>query len=177
MAKESFGEDYVDSILQSDNFSDASVQELSDQEEQLILQYDNLSSTFTLLDNGKRWTLSEIENDLSLSNDEYYRLYDAYCAELNRQAGDIFLQLVQLRSQIATKLGYANYSDYCYESYGRDYTPSDARKPSSLSTFEPDTASRAPCPASARAIAEPIPPEAPVTSAVMPARSNISILR
>ena len=128
MAKESFGEDYVDSILQSDTLSDTSVQELSDQEEQLILQYDNLSSTFTLLDNGKRWTLSEIENDLSLSNDEYYRLYDAYCAELNRQAGDIFLQLVQIRSQIATKLDYANYSDYCYESYGRDYTPGDARE-------------------------------------------------
>jgi len=128
MAKESFGEDYVDSILQSDSIGDASVQELSDQEEQLILQYDNLSSTFTLLDNGKRWTLGEIENDLSLSNDEYYRLYDAYCAELNLQAGAIFLQLVQIRSQIATKLGFANYSDYCYDSYGRDYTPSDARK-------------------------------------------------
>ncbi len=127
MAKESFGEDYVDSILDAETTSDASVQELSDQEEQLTLQYDNLSSTFTLLDNGKNWSLSEIENDLSLSNDEYYRLYDAYCAEFNRQAGTIFLQQVQIRSQIATKLGYANYSDYCYESYGRDYTPSDAR--------------------------------------------------
>jgi M3 family oligoendopeptidase len=128
MAKESFGEDYVDSILQSETFSDTSVQDLSDQEEQLVLQYDNLSSTFTLLDNGKQWSLNEIENDLSLSNDEYYRLYDAYCAELNRQAGAIFLQLVQIRSQIAAKLNYANYSDYCYESYGRDYTPDDARK-------------------------------------------------
>ena len=127
MAKESFGEDYVDSILQTENLSNASVQELSDQEEQLTLQYDNLCSTFTLLDNGKNWTLSEIENDLSLSNDEYYRLYDAYCAALNQQAGAIFLQQVQIRSQIASKLGYANYSDYCYESYGRDYTPSDAR--------------------------------------------------
>jgi len=127
LAKESFGEDYVDSILETETLSDASVQELSDQEEQLTLQYDNLCSTFTLLDNGRNWTLGEIENDLSLSNDEYYRLYDAYCAELNRQAGAIFLQQVQIRTQIAAKLGYANYSDYCYESYGRDYTPSDAR--------------------------------------------------
>ena len=37
----------------------------------------------------------------------------------------------------------------------------------------PDTASRAPCPASALAIALPSPPDAPVTSAVIPVRSNI----
>src|SRR3546814_6851734 len=39
----------------------------------------------------------------------------------------------------------------------------------------PETASRAPCAASACAIADPIPPEAPVTRAVMPVRSNMEI--
>src|SRR3546814_15715921 len=51
--------------------------------------------------------------------------------------------------------------------------PSVSRKAFSLSALEPDTASRAPWAASACAIAEPIPPEAPVTRAVMPVRSNI----
>lgn len=127
LAKETFGADYVDQILQTENLSDVSIQDLTDQEERLTLEYDNLCSTFTLLDNGTNWTLDAIENDLSLSYDEYYRLYDAYCAALNAEAGDIFLQQLQIRTQIASKLGYSNYSDYCYESYGRDYTPQEVR--------------------------------------------------
>src|SRR5437764_4649886 len=51
--------------------------------------------------------------------------------------------------------------------------PSSSRKRSSFSTLLPETASRAPCRASALAIALPSPPEAPVTSAVMPLRLNI----
>lgn len=127
LAKQSFGEDYVDSILQAEDLSETSVRDLADQEEQLILEYDNLCATYTLLDSGIRWTYEDIENDLSLSYDEYYRLYDAYCAGLNEQAGAIFQKLVKIRSGIAAKLGYANYSDYCYESYGRDYTPEEVR--------------------------------------------------
>ncbi|MCE5189709.1 MAG: hypothetical protein LLF75_11105 [Eubacteriales bacterium] len=127
LAKESFGEEYVNTILRAEELSSATIRELTDQEEQLTLEYDNLCSTFTLLDGGKRWSLAEIENDLSPSNEEYYRLYDAYCAGLNAEAGAIFQQQVQIRAQIAEKLGYSNYSDYCYESYGRDYTPEDAR--------------------------------------------------
>lgn len=127
LAKESFGEDYVDTILQVENLTSESIQDLLDQEEQLTLEYDQLCSTFTLLDNGKRWTLTSIENDLSLSYDEYYRLYNAYCAELNTQAGAIFQQQLKIRTQIASTLGYDNYSEYCYESYGRDYTPQEVR--------------------------------------------------
>lgn len=127
LAKESFGEDYVNTILQAEDLTDASIQDLLDQEERLTLEYDQLCSTFTLLDNGNRWTLDSIENDLSLSYDEYYRLYDAYCAELNAQAGSIFLKQLKIRSQIASRLGYESYSDYCYESYGRDYTPEEVR--------------------------------------------------
>src|SRR4029453_14163055 len=52
-----------------------------------------------------------------------------------------------------------------------------ARKFSSFSTLLPDTASRAPCAASALAIDDPSPPLAPVTSAVIPERSNIPFSR
>src|SRR5688500_11022433 len=51
--------------------------------------------------------------------------------------------------------------------------PSSDRKASSLPTLLPETASRAPCAASALAISLPSPPDAPVTSAVIPDRSNI----
>ena len=127
LAKESFGEGYVDAILHDDLYDDATIQDLLDQEEQLTLEYDNLTATFSLLDNGTRWTYADIMNDVSLSNEEYYRLYDAYCAALNAQAGVIFQEQVSIRTEIASRLGYSNYSTYCYETYGRDYTPGDAR--------------------------------------------------
>ena len=52
--------------------------------------------------------------------------------------------------------------------------PNPDRKLSSFPTLLPDTASRAPCPANALAIELPSPPLAPVTSAVIPDKSNIN---
>lgn len=127
LARQSFGEGYVDTIMQADEFSDDTVQDLLDAEEQKTLEYDELSTTFTLLDNGRRWTLDEIMNDESLDYDEFYRLYDGYCAALNERAGAIFLDQLAIRSRIAQKLGYTDYASYCYSAYGRDYSLDDAK--------------------------------------------------
>src|SRR5581483_542761 len=51
--------------------------------------------------------------------------------------------------------------------------PSSAASFSSLSTWRPETATVAPCLCSARAIPPPMPPVAPVTSAVLSVSSNI----
>ncbi len=126
LARESFGEGYVETILSDDFGSEESVQELLDAEEQKTLQYDELNATYTLLDNGTRWTLDAIFNDPSLDYDEYYRLYNAYCAGLNESAGKIFLEQLKIREQIARRLGYDNYAAYCYDAYGRDYSLADA---------------------------------------------------
>lgn len=126
LAKESFGDGYVEAIIRDESSDDDAVQALYDQEEQLTLEYDNLCATFSILDNGTRWTYNDIASDVSLSYEEYYRLYDAYCAALNEQAGDIFLQQLKIRTQIAKVLGYSDYATYCYENFGRDYTPDDA---------------------------------------------------
>jgi hypothetical protein len=128
LVAEAFGEGYVESILLSDEFSDASIQDLLDAEEQKSFEYDELCATFTLLDNGRRWTLDEIDADVSLDYDEYNRLYDAYCAALNTRAGAIFLEQLAIRSQIADVLGYDDYAAYCYDAYGA-ITPLRTRGP------------------------------------------------
>lgn len=127
LARRSFGEGYVDAIMGNSFYDDATIQQLLDREEQLTLEYDRLSATFSLLDNGTRWTYADIVTDMSLRSDEYYRLYDAYCAALNEQAGGIFLEQLSIRAEIAARLGYSNYAAYCYQSYGRDYSPEDAK--------------------------------------------------
>lgn len=128
LARAEFGDGYVDAILQAEDRDTASVQDLLDQEEQLIMEYDALSATYTLLDNGRRWTLQEIESDASLNNDEYYRLYDAYNADFNEHAGEIFLEQLPIRKEIAQALGFSDYASYCYELYERDYTLADAKR-------------------------------------------------
>ncbi|HWP21149.1 MAG TPA: hypothetical protein VN417_00305 [Candidatus Cryosericum sp.] len=127
LCEEKLGAFYVDSILNGKDLGDASIQDLLDQEEQQTLDYDELSATYTLLDNGRRWTLGEIESDPSLDYDEYTRLYGAYCAGFNEKAGAIFLNQLAVRSQIAQNLGYADYAAYSYDFYGRDYTLDDAK--------------------------------------------------
>ena len=127
LARDSFGEGYVDAIMGDNLYDDSTVQDLLNREEKLTLQYDNLTATFSLLDNGTRWTYVDITSDTTLSNDEYYRLYDAYCAALNAEAGPIFLEQIAIRTEIASRLGYSDYATYCYETYGRDYSPKDAR--------------------------------------------------
>ena len=126
LAKDSFGEGYVETIMDDDIGSDESIQDLLNAEEQKTLQYDELGATYTLLDNGTRWTLDAIYGDASLSYDEYYRLYGAYCAGLNEKAGAIFMEQLEIRQNIAGRLGYDNYAAYCYDAYGRDYTLADA---------------------------------------------------
>ena len=128
LCEEKLGAFYVDSILNGKDLGDESIQELLDQEEQQTLAYDELSATYTLLDNGRRWTLAEIEGDPSLDYDEYTRLYSAYCAGFNEKAGAIFLNQLAVRSQIAQNLGYSDYAAYCYDYYGRDYTLDDANQ-------------------------------------------------
>lgn len=127
LAEQAFGEGFVDAVVNDDMFDDQTIQSLLDQQEQLTLDYDNLRATFTMLDNGTRWTYESIQSDTSLSREEYERLYDAYCAQLNEKAGAIFLQQMPIRIEIAKRLGFADYTTYCYENYGRDYSPDDAR--------------------------------------------------
>ena len=126
LCEEKLGVFYVDSILNGKDLGDENIQTLLDQEEQLTLEYDELSATYNLLDNGRRWTLNEIESDSSLNYDEYIRLYSAYCAGFNEKVGAVFLNQLAVRSQIAQNLGYSDYAAYCYDYYGRDYTLDDA---------------------------------------------------
>ena len=127
LAIQTLGEGFVNSVIDNNQVIDPSAKDLEDQEALLTLEYDNLSATFTYADNGKDWTYQEIQNDMSLSNDEYYRLYDAYNLALNKDAGKIFIEQVAIRTKLAKALKYPDYATYCYDNFGRDYSPTDAK--------------------------------------------------
>ncbi len=65
----------------------------------------------------------------SEDDDEYYKMANDLC-------GPIFLDLVQVRDQIAEWNGYDNYYEYAFDSYGRDYDPEDIENLSDIAKDE-----------------------------------------
>ena len=50
---------------------------------------------------------------------------EAYYEMINELCGPVFLELVEVRDEIAKWNGYDNYYEYAFDSYGRDYDPED----------------------------------------------------
>ena len=100
--------------------------ELFEEEEALIQAYDQvMSQLFQVTVDGQTWTEEELSN-ADISNKDYLNIYTQLEQARNRKAGDIYCQLVQVRTDIAREAGYDNYVEYAYrETYNRDYTLED----------------------------------------------------
>ena len=86
-------------------------------------EYQKLSATeYTAERDGEAVTL----NDLDLTQESDIALYYAIYEKRNAELGQIYRELVQLRVEIAKKLGYDSYTDYAYDLLGRDFTKEDA---------------------------------------------------
>ncbi len=98
------------------------------EEQRLIQAYNTLySGDFSVEADGRLWTAEAFaahppEDPLARESLRY-----ALVREYNARAGEIFLQLVQLRTREAREMGYDNFAEYQYAVYGRDYTPEDAK--------------------------------------------------
>ena len=70
--------------------------------------------------------------DLAAQESQLVRQYALLCAQDERDydaVADVFLELVNVRAQMAALAGALNYSEYAYSAYySRDYTPTDAQK-------------------------------------------------
>lgn len=126
-ALERWGEDFADAVVAGDRLNDESIQPLLEEEQKLVQTYDDLLSSFVLKEGGRTYTMEQIGEIAAQDYDEYYRLYCAYVAQLNAEAGEIYLDLLALRSDIAAKLGYGSYAAYGYDCYGRDFTVTEAQ--------------------------------------------------
>lgn len=99
------------------------IEELSIREQALVSEYQKLSATeYTAERDGEAVTL----NDLDLTQESDIALYYAIYEKRNAELGQIYRELVQLRVEIAKKLGYDSYTDYAYDLLGRDFTKEDA---------------------------------------------------
>lgn len=120
-----WGQEYVDDTLREAALTNESVQPLMKQISALTDEYQQVLVNHTVQVEDEALTLNELtqRTDLGLA---YYGYLETYYDTLNKEAGEIFLQLVELRNEMAQKLGYDNFVEYSYASYNRDYTPEDA---------------------------------------------------
>ncbi len=97
-------------------------------EEELCRLYERLGSEYRLTYGGRTWSMTELTADDSLSLQSFLEALELYQIGKNLAAGDLFLELMALRRQMAGDRGYPSYAASQYEMFGRTYTPEQAQK-------------------------------------------------
>lgn len=113
-------------------------EEMSEEEKKLVAkengleqEYEQLASEdFSFDYQGEEWNLERLgQEGTSVSAEDYIQIYQGIYREKNAAVGEVYLELIQVRNQLAELNGYDNYADYAYEEvYVRDYTLKQAKK-------------------------------------------------
>lgn len=111
---------FLRDMLKSD-YRDAYIQEVGKVNALMYEDYEDLTDTQQQLMDREQ----ELEAEyMGLSNDEYETL-----ADMAAVMAPLYLEMVQVRNQLASSFGYEDYPTYAYEQiYGRDYGPKEARE-------------------------------------------------
>ena len=115
----------LDYYEQEDSFDDA-LMALYQRESELLADYRALIADDAVEIDGEKMSLDEYLARESLSEEEYQSAYLAWLERVNGEIADIYAELIGVRLDIAAKLGYDSYEQYCYDMFGRDYTPEEA---------------------------------------------------
>lgn len=94
--------------------------------DQLLIEADRVKATKTVQISGKDYTLAQLEEAHivgEITERRYDKAYYELCDSCYEELSGIFVELVNLRNELARTEGYENYMDYAYEvCYQRDYT-------------------------------------------------------
>lgn len=126
-ARAYWGEDFIERYEFNRKLNSPEIEALSKQEDELVSAYLKASAEeFTAERDGVVYTM----DDLTFDSDEVYDLHlDLYYEiqeKRNAVLGQYYLDLVDVRMQIAETLGYDSYIDYAYDCRGRDFTKEQA---------------------------------------------------
>ena len=127
--EEKMGKDYAGLIRNYEELKPRLL-ELHEQEQKLITEYDRASAEdYQVQVDQETWTYPRLENEVEPYSEQYYEVKTALDRQRNQAVGEIYLQLVQVRTEIATECGYDNYADYAYYAvYGRDFSPEEMER-------------------------------------------------
>ncbi len=115
---------YIDSDVDYSK-SDRKNEKLIIEVEELIGRYTSYTEDdFSVDYDGETWTLSDLFNaEFIYSENELAEIATKMNKKRNKELGNIFLEILKKRDEIAENSGYDNYAEYAYEGmYLRDYT-------------------------------------------------------
>ena len=123
---ELIGEDYVESYKNYEEITEEE-KDLSVKETALTQEYNQaILEEYYYEYNGTEWDLASASNSYTegmLDLDEYIEIYQGINEAKNAVCGEIFLELVHTRNEIAKINDYDNYAEYAYDClYVRDYS-------------------------------------------------------
>lgn len=131
--KDELGEGALNGYKSLQGLSEKAVELLEDEEE-LIFKYSDLSEDNVFIthagyyasyrDTCKRLQ-EEYKNDPDRLNSELELVGTKYQARREELAFDIYVELLKVRKNLATELGYDGYEEYAYQSLGYSYSPSE----------------------------------------------------
>ena len=130
--------DFVEEVIDYEPLSDRT-KELLEQEDALISKYNAEQSTVNEVSytyKGKTYTLQDLYDDspaltfLSLFDyTGFLEVYENLLKGINDRLGPIYVELLQIRKELAKEYEVDSYADYCYSAqFGRSYTTEDAEK-------------------------------------------------
>lgn len=115
----------------------AEYEEITEEEKELYLKQNSLEQEYELAAQedyvfeygGEEWTFERMqEESASLDRDSYIDVYQGLYEAKNSVLGEIYLELVQLRTEQAKLKGYESYAEYAYDArYVRDYSLEDVK--------------------------------------------------
>ena len=111
----------------AENLYDDEYVRLDTRVEELINAYWDAMTNTTISYDGQTLSMEELEG-LDVDESTYYVLMNDYYAAVNQKVGELYLELVSVKKQIAAKAGYTDFAAFSYDfDYARDYTLEDSQ--------------------------------------------------
>ncbi len=123
---EELGPAYTEALERMERQDDTRTSLLREREDELCRRYAALDNGYRLEYMGRTWSMEELMTDEALSFAAFLEALDLYEQGKNRAAGDIFIELMSVRKQLAAESGYPSCAAREYDAFGREYSPEQA---------------------------------------------------
>ena len=119
------GEDYAATLERMSRSDGDRLRTLHEREEELCRSYERLEAEYGVDYGDRTWTFAELMTDNDLSFPSFLEALDLYEQGRNRVAGELYLELMSVRKEMARESG-EEYVQSRYAAYGRTYAPEEA---------------------------------------------------
>lgn len=100
---------------------------LAQRENAILTEYRRVMADPTVTWRGRERSYLELEQDDSLSSDDWAEIRGLYYDKYEPILGELYIRLVEVRQEEAAYFGFDSYEEYAYTwLYGRDYSPEEA---------------------------------------------------